>query len=253
MSFLGTLVGGALGYATGGLSGALLGSSLGSSVDASNAATSAAETQSDAARYAADLQYKMWQEQQAQQKPWLEAGQTALNKLVPLSTNYTPFGQTNWQQDPGYAFRLAEGQKALERSAAARGGLLSGATGKNLLRYGQEMGSQEYQNAFNRYQTERAAQLQPLQSLAGVGQTAANTLGAAGQNYATNAGNLLTSGAAAQAAGQVGAANALTGGLSTYLNYQNQNSLLNALRGGTGASTYVPTTDYTAGANYSLR
>lgn len=255
MSFLGTLVGGALGYATGGLSGALLGSSIGSSVDASNAASSAAQTQSDAAKYAADLQYKMWQEQQAQQKPWLEAGQTALNKLVPLATNYTPFAQTNWQQDPGYAFRLSEGQKALERSAAARGGLLSGAAGKALVNYGQQAGSQEYQNAFNRYQTERAAQLQPLQSLAGVGQTAANTLGAAGQNYATNAGNALTSGAAASAAGQVGAANALTGGLSTYLNYQAQNSLLNALKptsAYSGYSGYTPTTDYTAGANYSL-
>ena len=241
MSFLGTLVGGALGYATGGLSGALLGSSLGGSVDAANAAQGAAQTQADAANRAADLQYKMWQEQQAQQKPWLEAGQTALNKLIPLATNYTPFGTQQFQQDPGYAFRLSEGQKALERSAAARGGLLSGAAGKALVNYGQQAGSQEYQNAFNRYQAERAAQLQPLQSLAGVGQTAANTLGSAAGQYGTNAANLMTSGAAAQAAGQVGAANALTGGLSTYMNYNAQNNLLNALRGGGSSySGYVP-------------
>lgn len=249
MSFLGTLVGGALGSVIPGV-GTALGATLGSSFDAANAASSAAQTQSDAAKYAADLQYKMWQEQQAQQKPWLEAGQTALNKLVPLAANYTPFSQTDWQQDPGYAFRLAEGQKALERSAAARGGLLSGAAGKALVNYGQQAGSQEYQNAFNRYQAERTAQLQPLQSLAGVGQTAANTLGTAAGQYGTNAANLLTSGAAAQAAGQVGAANALTGGLSTYLNYNTQNNLLNSLR---PTPSYTPTTDYTAGANYSLR
>jgi hypothetical protein len=55
-------------------------------------------------------------------------------------------------------------------------------------------------------------------------------VGQAGQNYATSAGNLMTGGAAAQAAGQVGAANALTGGLSTYLNYSQNNALLNALQ-----------------------
>lgn len=155
-----------------------------------SATKDAAAQSAAAAKYATDLQREMWQAQQAQQQPWLEAGQTALNKLIPLATNYTPFSQTNWQQDPGYAFRLVEGQKALERSAAARGGLLSGAAGKALVNYGQQAGSQEYTNAFNRYQTERANQLQPLQSLAGVGQTAANTLGAAGQNYASNAGNI---------------------------------------------------------------
>jgi hypothetical protein len=53
------------------------------------------------------------------------------------------------------------------------------------------MGSQEYTNAFNRYQTERNAQLAPLQSLAGVGQSSANTLGAAGQQYGQNVGNAM--------------------------------------------------------------
>jgi hypothetical protein len=59
--------------------------------------------------------------------------------------------QYDQNTDPGYGFRFAEGMKGLERSAAARGGLLSGATLKGITRYGQDMGSQEYQNAFNRY------------------------------------------------------------------------------------------------------
>lgn len=63
----------------------------------------------------------------------------------------TPFSQTNWQQDPGYAFRLAEGQKALERSGSAKGMTLSGAQQKALAGYGQGMASQEYGNAYNRY------------------------------------------------------------------------------------------------------
>jgi hypothetical protein len=147
------------------------------------------------------------------------------------------FGPEQFSKDPGYGFRLAEGQKALERNAAARGGLISGGALKAAQRFGQEMGTQEYTNAFNRYQIERNARLGPLQSLAGFGQTSVNQLGQAGQNYATSAGNLMTGGAAAQAAGQVGAANAITGGLGTYLNYSQNNALLNALRGSTGSGS----------------
>ena len=147
----------------------------------------AANVQADAANRASDLQYQQWQEQQKLQEPWRKAGEGALNKLIPLS-DYTKFGMDQFQSDPGYAFRLSEGQKALDRSAAARGGLISGSALKAASRYGQEMGSQEYQNAFNRYQAERQAQLGPLQSLAGIGQTSVNALGAAGQNYANQAG-----------------------------------------------------------------
>ena len=69
------------------------------------------------------------------------------------------------------------------------------------------MGSQEYQNAFNRYQAERQARLGPLQSLAGVGQTTAQQLGSAGQQYGQNVGNALinqgyTTGTAGLAAAQ---------------------------------------------------
>ena len=216
------------------------GAVVGSSLIGANAAGSAAAMQADAANRAGDLQYKQWQEQVALQKPWLEAGQTALNKLVPEATNYTPFGMDQFQADPGYAFRLSEGQKALERSAAARGGLMSGATLKGIQRYGQEMGSQEYQNAFNRYQAERQARLNPLQSLAGVGQTTAQQLGAAGQQMASNVGQAGAAAAQARASGYVGGANALTSGLGTYLNYSQGQNMLNALQnrgfGGYGGS-----------------
>lgn len=159
------------------------------------ATTEAAGISAQAAREALGLQRQMYEEGVARQQPWLQAGQNALAKLATAS-EYTPFGMQQFQQDPGYAFRMSEGMKALERSAAARGGLLSGATGKALQRYGQDLGSQEYMNAFNRYQTERAARLNPLQSLAGVGQTAANTLGGYGQNYANQANQLAMTNAA---------------------------------------------------------
>lgn len=200
-----------------------------SSAIGADAAGSAASTQANAANRAADLQYKQWQEQVALQKPWLTAGETALNKLTPLATEYTPFAQTNWQQDPGYAFRMSEGLKALDRQAAARGGLISGAALKGAQRYGQDLASQEYQNAFNRYQTERNAQLNPLQSLAGVGQTTAQQLGQAGTQMAQNVGEAQQNAAAARASGYVGQANALTGALNTGLNYYQNQQLMNRL------------------------
>jgi len=152
------------------------------------AAQDAANTAGAASDRATALQQRMYEENVARQKPFYDVGVNALPELVKAS-KYTNFGMNQFQQDPGYAFRLKEGQQALDRSAAARGGLISGNALKAAQRYGQEMGSQEYMNAFNRYQTERAARLNPLQSLTGMAQTTANTLGAAGQTMAGNIGN----------------------------------------------------------------
>lgn len=217
----------------------IAGAVIGSSVIGASAANKSANTMAAATDKSAELQYQQFQETKALQEPWRQAGIGALNKLIPMS-EYKNFGMDQFQADPGYAFRLGEGQKALERSAAARGGLLSGGTGKALQRFGQEMGSQEYNNAFNRYQTERAARLQPLQSLAGVGQSATNQVGQAGQQMAANVGEAIGSGAAARASGYVGTANALTGGLNTYLNYSQGQNYLGALRGGGGGGSNVP-------------
>ena len=91
-------------------------------------ASKQAEATTDAARMSAQssnealaLQRRMYEENAARQQPFLQAGQTALNKLIPLS-DYQKFGMDQFQQDPGYAFRMSEGMKGLERSAAARGG-----------------------------------------------------------------------------------------------------------------------------------
>lgn len=214
------------------------GAVVGSSLIGASASRSAASAQAAAADRSADVQREMFERQVELSEPWRKAGEQALNKLIPL-TDYQQFGMQQFQADPGYGFRMSEGMKALERSAAARGGLLSGATLKGIQRFGQDLGSQEYMNAFNRYQTERAARLQPLQSLAGIGQTTAQQLGQAGQQMASNVGEALTSGAAARASGYVGGANALTQGLGTYLNYSQGQNMLKALR-----AAAVPATTY---------
>jgi len=222
---------------------------IGSSLFGANAANKAADTQAGAADRAAELQYKMYQENVQRQQPFLEAGVGALNKLT-AAADYKPFGMDQFKADPGYAFRLGEGQKALERSAAARGGLISGGALKAATRYGQNMGSQEYTNAFNRYQAERQAMLGPLQSLAGVGQTTANTLGSAGASYGAGAGEAYQGAANARASGYVGGANALTGGLSSYLNYNQGQNYMNMLRPGGGGSSLM--TEPYAGYNASI-
>jgi hypothetical protein len=217
-----------------------------SAVIGASTARSAAKTQAAAAGQASDVQQQQYEQTRADQAPYREAGYNALANLQRTAGNVPAafkFGAGDYQADPGYAFRLTEGQKALDRQAAARGGLISGGALRAAQRYGQEMGSQEYGNAYNRaltsYNTDvaRENQLYNRQAgLAGIGQTATNLVGQAGQNYATNVGNLMTGAGAAQAAGQVGMANAITGGLGTYLNYSQNNALLNALRGGGGAA-----------------
>jgi hypothetical protein len=213
---------------------------LGSAVLGAYGANKASKTQSQAATQAADVQRSQFEQTREDQAPYREAGYNALAEMQRTAGNVPGafrFGAGDYQADPGYAFRLSEGQKALDRQAAARGGLISGGALKAAQRYGQEMGSQEFGNAYNRaltgYNTDvaRENQLYNRQAgLAGIGQTATNLVGTAGQNYATNVGNLMTSGAAANAAGQVGMANAVTGGLGTYLNYTQNNALLNALQ-----------------------
>ena len=218
----------------------------------SQASKKAAGTQAAAADRASDAQERMFERQIELQEPFREAGMAGQNRLLELlglgkdktAADFgkyasAEFGMNKFTADPGYAFRVSEGMKALDRTAAARGGLISGSALRGATRYGQEMGSQEYQNAFNRYQTTRTNTLNPFASLAGVAQSSANTLtNAAGQFGNQMGANIIGAGNAA-AAGQIGQANAITGALGQGINFYQQNQLLNALRGG-GLSTATP-------------
>jgi hypothetical protein len=215
---------------------------VGSSLIGSKASRDASSAQQQAAAQASDVQRDIFERQVELQAPFREAGLAGQNRLMELlgigGTAGAPgygkyataeFGADKFKTDPSYAFRMSEGMKALERSAAARGGLMSGATLKGIQRYGQDLASTEYQNAFNRYQAERTGTLNPYQALAGVAQSSANTLGqqagALGQSLGSNiigAGN-------AQASGYMGQANAITGGLGQGINFYQNQQLLNRL------------------------
>ena len=195
------------------------------SVIQAGGAYAGAKAQQRAADRAIDEQRRQFNRQVELQEPFRLAGVNALPELIAAS-RYTPFSMEQFQQDPGYAFRMREGLKALDRSAATRGGLLSGNQLRGVTQFGQDLASQEYTNAFNRYQSERAARLNPLQSLAGMGQSNAATMaqqaGQFGQNMAENAlmqGNM-------RASGYAGIANAATSGISGYLNSQQNKRMM---------------------------
>ena len=210
------------------MAGWIAAATVASAAIGASSANRAGRTQAAAADRAGDLQQQQFERQVELQAPFREAGVRALPELEAAS-RYTPFSMEQFRADPGYGFRLSEGQKALDRQAAARGGLISGGALKAATRFGQEMGSQEYLNAFNRYQAENTARLNPLQSLAGMAQTSTGQLGQAGQAMATGVGEAGAAAAQARASGYMGGANALSQGLNQYLNYsqgQQRNALL---------------------------
>lgn len=175
-------------------------------------ANKAAEAQKDAAKKAAETQREALAARMALARPYVKAGKNALAEYLKLAP-YQDFGMEQFQADPGYQFRMAEGMKALERSAAARGLLQSGGTLKGAQEYGQNLASAEYQNAFGRYLTQREARLDPYRYLTGMGQAAAagqaaniGSSGAALADIAMQRGNV-------QAAGTMGTINALAGGI----------------------------------------
>lgn len=199
---------------------------IGSGILGAFSSNQASRAQERASREAIASQERMFNRQIELQQPMIDVRNNMLPELVEAS-RYTPFDYDTYQNDPGVGFRFREGLKALQASKAAGGMLRSGNTLRGITQFGQELGSQEYTNAFNRYQAERAARLNPLQSLVGMGQTSANTLsneaGQYGQAMANNAaamGNI-------RASGYMGAANALAGGLGQYANYRQNQDFMN--------------------------
>lgn len=118
--------------------------------------------------------------------------------------------------DPGYAFQLQQGTQALQNSAAAGSGSLSGSALKDLLKYNQDYAGTAYNDAFNRYQTQQGNIFSRLSSLATLGQNAAAGVGAQGTQLAGQAGQAMTNAGTAAGAGIVGAGNAASGGLTNY-------------------------------------
>jgi hypothetical protein len=182
----------------------------------------AADAQVRATEEASRIQREMFDRQVQLQEPFRQGGLAGQNRLLELlgiggnasvgdyGRDARDFSMNDFEIDPGYGFRLAEGNKALERSAAARGMVMSGSMLKGAQRFGQDMASNEYQNAYNRFQTNRSSRLNPLMGLAGAGQGATNVLSGAAGQLGTQLGENAMGAGNARASGYIGSANAYT-------------------------------------------
>lgn len=272
--------------------------SIGSSLIGANAAENAASTQANSANQAQQLQateaqnalnfqQQTYNQGQANEAPYLAAGGNALNALqyglgtggtangsdvaggsllTPYSGTFTAPTALTEQNDPGYQARLQLGTDAIQKSAAARGSVVTGGTAKALDTYGQDYASNEYSNVYNRaltdyttnynaYNTNQTNQYNKLAALTGAGQATAANTAQQGQAAANATSNIdLTTGAqqgqdlqnagAATASGYVGAANAYSSGLSGATNNLASLALLSGSgygqsnSGGSGISGY---------------
>lgn len=154
-----------------------------------------------------------------------EVGDKMLRKLYKNSGKDSIFNRDftmkDFNADPGYQFRMEEGQKALERSAAARGGLNSTRAMRDLSRFSQGLASQEYQNAYNRFTSEQDRHFGKISQLAGMGNSAqaqvgqaAAQLGGAAQNFGNAWGQNHMAGQAARSAANMAGVQAINDGFA---------------------------------------
>lgn len=220
---------------------------VGSSLIGAYGANKAADAQAAGTQAAIQSQERMFNTQNEQQKPYREAGYSALSDIAGMKPYLThQFGQEDFQAgiDPSYNWRLQQGNMATANMANRAGGAIGGNALTGLNDYAQGAASQEFGNAFNRYQTQRGNIYNTLASIAGIGQTAQGQTSQLAQNTANNIGQAQIGGANAAAGGIVGMSNALSGGLQNYGNQQYISSLLRpqtTMPTPAGYGTTVPT------------
>lgn len=240
-----------------GIATAIVGSAVIGGAAASMSAKKAARAQRDASQLASQTELEQFYQSREDLAPWREAGAGALKQLTKGTVAGEDFNRdftlADFIRDPGYDFRLQQGQQALDRSAAARGGALSGAAIKGQTRYGQDYASNEYQNAYNRFNNDRTQRFNRLASLAGVGQTATRDVAQLGTQAASNVANNIIGAGNAQASGYVGQGNAWSGAAQSLGNFAMNQYFMKQMLGGT--PTIPTTTSYGsvpwAGNSYS--
>lgn len=244
-----------------------------------DASKSAAQLQAEEAANSLAFQEKEFNTQQANEAPFLKAGQSAIGDLSSLlapggelsqgwTGQFTAPTEAQVESTPGYQFTLDQGRSAIQNSAAAQGNLLSGGTEAALDQYSQGLASTNYQQAFNNaqsvynsayntFESNQANKFNRLASVAGLGQTTAGQLGQQGQQAANNVSNInLTSGSQIgqdylnAASSRASGYNAIGNGIGSVGNYANLLPLYSLMNNNSGggvtpadANSYVPPTD----------
>ncbi len=211
----------------------------------------AADTQAGAAGAASQVQQGMFNQTQANLQPWMQGGQVALSELNnrlglsgdPNSGNFGQlthqFGLSDFQQSPAYQFNLEQGKAAIDKASASRGKFYNPSTLQDIAKYSQGLASNEYQNAFSNYNTNMGNIYNRLSGISGAGQNAAANLGGFSGTLAGQLGSNITGAGNAQAAGQVGVGNAITGGIANYQNAQLMQQMLAQNHGSSAQTNYI--------------
>lgn len=219
-------------------------SSIGAGKQA-DAAKQAAQLQSASADKALAQNQSQFATIQQNEQPFIQTGTNAAGQIndqlpsltagfdpgkagVPAQFSYSP---TDFAQDPAFKFALDQGTQAIQRSAAAKGGLLGGATQKSLASYAEGTANQFYQqdrtaaqgiyqqnygNAFNTFTSNQNNAFSKLATLLGTGASTATGQANTSANFANQNANLITGQGNAQSAGVIGAANAQAAGLGGF-------------------------------------
>jgi hypothetical protein len=256
------------------------GSGIASGLLGSSAAKTASGQQVAEADKALQFQESMWNQQQANQAPYLSAGTTSLGTLMQQISNGTFGAGSNGavpsftaptladaQQSPGYQFTAQQGSKGILQGAAAAGGAITGGTLKALDQYNSSLANTTYGDVFNRalstynaglqgYQTNLQKQAQEFSQAyapAQLGESAVSSLNNTGSGVASNVGNLMTGIGNAQASGTVGSSNALTSGINGATSGFLQSLMLSKiLGGGSTSSSAAPSVTPAQLAQYGL-
>ncbi|HEX7971892.1 MAG TPA: hypothetical protein VF501_06700 [Thiobacillus sp.] len=273
----GGMIGSTMGLIGGALSagGSILGGMMGKS-----GADAAAQASQQAAQQALAFQQSQAQSNRSDASPYMSLGQSSaglLGALMGYGTLWNhggqgatynfetdPNAQTNaiaqlksyingtgpavsdtFQTDPGYEFRLSEGSKALDRSAASRGMLLSGAQAKGLTDYNQNFASNEYGNWWNRTNQRYQNALSQLFQGAGLGSNSVNALNGVNSGLVQGGNNALMTGATNAGNFTSQGANDMASGIGSGINNALMAGYLFSGRGmGGGGSSYSPASSY---------
>lgn len=222
----------------------------GSALLGAGASIYAAKKQAKAANNATELQERMFDITNENQRPYREAGYGALEQLqtgMNLNQNDPDsfmhrFGASDLNENlaPNWQFALQQGQGAIQNMASSGGGLLSGNALKGISDYTINKSGDLYQQALQNYTGNQTNIFNRLSSIAGLGQTANQATGNAAMTAAGNMGNSMMAAGQAQASGLVGGANALAGGLNNAASWYGINNMIKSppmSSGGSSAST----------------
>ncbi len=189
-----------------------------------------AKKSAKALKKAAKIQYRMYEQTRSDLAPWRATGKKGLYALADLlgvdtgKPRSERFGYLTrpfeFEADPGYQFRLREGEKALNRLLSSRGLFFSGRAGRELMRYGQDYASNEFQKAYNRYADEINRLYRMFSGLSDTGRLAATQSGAFSMQAGRTLADLFARKGATEGSGYMGIGNALIGSLGPYLNYK---------------------------------